>query len=103
MMLSNQRNVPLGDLRMYVASPNTFIKSHPTSKSVRLGCEYIDLSRLALALGKSPSYLSRIMLGSRTPRNGFAQAIAKALGMGLKGFLDAIKIRKLSGCADGCP
>lgn len=62
------------------SGPTACLDEKPTSKSIRLGGRFINLSRLA-EFGFDHSYLSRILAGDRNPSMDYARRVAKCLGI----------------------
>lgn len=91
---SSIKPVNFGDSGMYVASPRNFIVPNPTSRSVRIGCEYVNLSAIARSLGFDQTHLSRIMAGERKPSPFLARKISEALGIEIVDLFDGLKVRK---------
>src|ERR1700690_2739502 len=66
-------------------------EQNPTSQSVIFMGVHISLSRIADKTGYAVSTISKIFAGKRTPSLKAAEAISKALGIGLQSFVSALK------------
>lgn len=78
-----------------MAVPVAFIHKHPRGGSVKLGGQYINMTKLASAVNCNLGYLSRILRGVRDPHfmsMGQALKISAALGMGLEEFWDELQL-----------
>lgn len=70
------------------------IEKHPTTQSVQLLGRYINLSALSRATGLTPSHLSRVVRGQRTPSVPVLFAMAEALGINMEELAAALRKKK---------
>lgn len=73
--------------------PDVYLESNPTGQSVRFHGTPINLTLLSHSVGLSPSHLSRIFSGKRTPSITAARKVSGALGMGLDEFLRKLEVK----------
>lgn len=76
--------------------PTRCIERHPTTQTVWFAKTPVNLSDLAASFTPpmDKSYLSRIFRGRRQPSLDVARDLARALGMQLQGFLDALEAER---------
>jgi transcriptional regulator with XRE-family HTH domain len=67
------------------------IEQNPNVKTREFAGRSINLSALAREVGSSPSHLSNVFGGRRTPSMGLTLALAKSLAMPLDEFLAALQ------------
>lgn len=88
-------------MRKRPLAPTRCLDENPTSKSIRLGGRFINLTRLS-EYGMDHGYLSYIFSGDRVPSIPYGRKIAKLLGIlteegepNLEGLLTLIRERRL--------
>ncbi len=81
--------------------PREFIKQHPNSLTVWLEDEkgrrvYLNLSKMAKAVGVDGSYLSHIFRGRRTPSLKTMMKIAEILNLTTEELFELIQYRRIA-------
>lgn len=82
-------------------APTRCLDDEPTSKTIRLGGRFVNITRLS-EYGMDHGYLSYILSGERTPSVAYGKKIARCLGIlrddgepDLEGLLSLIADRRL--------